>query len=328
MIRDTLIHPNAALTSMVKRVRRRVFGLSLEEATFARRGFPATDPVAQQRLEQIGRTFLHGYHAALEDDETTLLLSRLNAIDGELRGFAFEGAAMALTILDGLTPWQNRLAAFVRSPGSAHVYMSYVGAGWAYARLHRRLDRALRHLDPLLGWLSVDGFGFHEGYFHWQRSIQQQRVPAQLTSYGLRAFDQGLGRSIWFVGGADPQRVIGLIAQFPSARHSDLWSGVGLACTYAGCADQDGLRLLRTAAGQYMPHMAQGASFAAKTRQRAGNLTAHTDLACHILCELPASEAADITDHALENLSFTGPIPAYELWRQRIQASFPVKEIS
>jgi hypothetical protein len=48
----------------LKQLRQLAFGISLEEATFARRGFRRNNVEAQQRLEQIGYTFLHGYHAA------------------------------------------------------------------------------------------------------------------------------------------------------------------------------------------------------------------------------------------------------------------------
>ena len=56
---------------------------------------------------------------------------------------------------------------FLAGPGAAHTYMVHVGAGWALAQLRRRVDRALARLDPLLGWLAVDGYGFHQGYFRW-----------------------------------------------------------------------------------------------------------------------------------------------------------------
>src|ERR1039457_1019400 len=79
-----------------------------------------------------------------------------------------------------------------------------------------------------------------------------------------RAFDQGLGRSLWFVEGADASRIAAAISSFPKARQPDLWSGVGLACAYAGGRDQAHLELLRETAGPYVAQVAQGAAFAAK----------------------------------------------------------------
>jgi hypothetical protein len=304
----------------VGRLRHLLFGISPEETSFTRRGFRGGDAGIRSRLEQVGCTFLEGYHAALEEEEPGALGLRLNEANVELRGFAFEGAAMGLSLLDYLMPWKReRLRAFLAGPGAHHAYMVHVGAGWALARLRRRVDRALERLDPLLGWLAVDGYGFHEGYFHWPCRVREKRVPGRLSGYALRAFDQGLGRSLWFVDGAEVARIPRTIADFPPARHADLWSGVGLACSYAGGMGRGAIESLRSEAGPYRDHLAQGAAFAAKARQRAGNPASHTDLACQVLWGRSAAEAAHVTDLALERLPPDRAIPAYEAWRQRIR---------
>jgi hypothetical protein len=271
-------------------------------------------------------TFLQGYHAALAEAKPDALDCRLKDIEPELQGFAFEGAAMALTLLDGLLPGQltapgARLPTFLRGPGAAHVYMMYVGVGWALARLPWRIPWPPSWLDPLLRWLAVDGYGFHQGYFDWPRYIKQQIRPPQLAGYACRVFDQGLGRSLWFVAGADVTRIAQTIVTFPPTRHADLWSGVGLACAYAGGVAESQLMHLRTAAGAYQPCLAQGAAFAAKARQHAGNPTHHTTLACEVLCGLASDAAARLTDDALRGLPPDGVEPSYEVWRQRIQAT-------
>jgi hypothetical protein len=304
-------------------IRQRLLGIAPEEASFARRGFSPGH--ARERLELIGVVFLRGYQLALEETDPRGLAARLNQLDAESRGFAFEGAAMALALLDLMTPWKkHRWLYFMQSGGAKHIYMSYVGVGWALARLQRW--RAVDHpqlTDPLLRWLAMDGYGFHEGYFHWPKFIRNRALPGRLSGYSRRVFDQGLGRSLWFVNGADVQRIAATIATFPVTRRADLWSGVGLACAYAGGVDQSALTAMRAAAAPlYQAQLAQGVSFAAKTRQRAGNLAEHTEMACRILCGISAAEAALVTDHALKNLPYDCELPAYEIWRQRIQARF------
>lgn len=304
-------------------LRKRLFGLSPDEAKFTRRGFRASDPEAQRRLERIGETFLRGYEAALEEEDPAALAGRLDGAAAEFRGFAFEGAAMGLSLLDGLTPWRrDRWLSFANEFGSPHIYMMHVGVGWVLARLRQRIAPRLSRLDPLLRWLALDGYGFHEGYFHWQLYIEGQEEPRRLRGYARRAFDQGLGRSVWFVRGANLQSIPQTVAAFPPTRRADLWSGVGLACAYAGGADGAGIAALSKAAGLYRAHLAQGAAFAAKTRQRAGNPAPHTELACRALCDCSAERAAGVTDACLERLPDDGPSPAYEHWRQRIQATF------
>ncbi len=307
----------------LSRIRRFFLGISTDEASFARRGFRASDANARLQLERVGRNFLDGYHAALEEDDLNNLTCRLQDVEAESRGFAFEGAAMGLALLDHLTPWRrDRLRIFLDGPGAPHIYMGYVGAGWALAHLGSNVQRALAHFDPLLGWLAVDGYGFHHGYFHPCRSVDEQRTPRNLSGYSLRVFDQGLGRSLWFVEGADVARIVMTIRGFPAARRQDLWSGIGLACAYAGGVDREAIETLTISAGAYLRELAQGAAFAAKSRARAGIPSTHTDLACRILCGVSAEEAAHVTDVALVDLPADKVPPAYEVWRQRIQDVF------
>ncbi len=175
---------------------------------------------------------------------------------------------MALALLDALLPGRrDRLARLLAGPGAAHAYIIHVGAGWILARLPLAPERLLARLgDPVLRWLALDGYGFHEGYFRWPRSVERQEVPRKLRGYARRGFDQGLGRSLWFVDGADVRLIPRTIGRFPDDRQSDLWSGVGLACAYAGGRSRSEIEALRQAAGPHRPSLAQGAAFAAKAR--------------------------------------------------------------
>jgi hypothetical protein len=301
-----------------------LLALSNEEARFSRRGFYSGDPLVRQRLEQIGGAFINGYNKALRIDEPQQLCSSLEAVEPELCGFAFEGAAMALGLLDNLTPWNNRrLRRFLNGPAARHIYMTHVGLGWAIARLpwvSRRINRCLEGFDPLLRWLAIDGFGFHHGYFYWQQYVRAHKRPADLSAYALRVFDQGLGRSLWFVECAEPLRISNTIASFSPDRHADLWSGVGLAAAYTGTANRNQLETLRDESRDFRWHLAQGAAFAAKARERAGNPTVHTDLGCRVFCEIPASDAAQVVDQAMRELNADDEhANAYEVWRERIR---------
>jgi len=314
------------------RLRRQLLSISEAEVSFERRGFEGTAG-ARSHLEGIGSSFLRGYHAALSHDRLPALGEALEREPEGSRGFSYEGAAMSLAILDivaGWGRWGRRLGAYLEGPGAPHVYMVHVGAGWSFGRLRFGHRRVLDQLDPLLRWLAFDGYGFHEGYFHWPASIRDQQVPARLEGYERRVFTQGLGRSLWFVKGCDVERIASTIAGFSPERRADLWSGIGLAATYAGgVARRDLERLFELAAG-FEPHLAQGAAFAAKARQRAGNRTEAAERACEILCGCPADEAAALTDTELEALdgarleppasSGRGSTePLFEAWRRRIR---------
>src|SRR5262249_10290259 len=158
----------------------------------------------------------------LEERTIAALEPRLNAVDLENRGFAFEGACMAFGLLDLMAPWTgSRIMAFLRGPGDPHAYMIHVGVGWAFARFRFVMKRIFNAFDPVLRWLAMDGYGFHEGYFHGGGEVGRAR-QRRVAGYAARAFDQGLGRSLWFVAGSDPARIHAAISRFENPRHSDL----------------------------------------------------------------------------------------------------------
>lgn len=301
-------------------LRQLLFSISPAETGAERRGFPAREAEARPRLEHIGRTFVAGYRAGLDDPRPKNLAAALEQVPAESRGFAFEGAAMSLALLDHLTPWNRaRLDALLAGEGARHVYLLHVGRGWAKARLKRRLDGPERGSDPLLGWLAVDGYGFHEGFFAWRRWFERRELPRRVSGYARRVFDQGLGRCAWFVFGARVERIARVLTGFAHERHSDLWSGVGLAAAYAGGVEEWELQALSELAGPHRPALAQGAAFAAQARARAGNPTDATERACRIFCGAGARDAARETERAEVGLPADGTEPRFEAWRRRIQ---------
>lgn len=311
------------------RLRSSLLSIPIEETLPERRGFQVDTADAASRITRVGANFLEGYHAALLDPDPARLGSRLEReIPPGWRGFAFEGAGMALALQDAIlprAPWRpSRVRRFVEGSGFRHRYLVLVGAGWSFGRIPRRYGRALVGLDPLLRWLAFDGYGFHNGFFHWRRFIQQRRRPRRLRGYGLRSFDQGLGRSLWFVLGMNPERIAEAIETFPATRRGDLWSGVGLACGYAGGLPVDRVMDLRRLAGPWLVHAAQGAAFAAKARLDADEGTPELELACSELCGASAAEVAAKTGELMAGLPDEGgdlasSEPAYEVWRMRLR---------
>lgn len=301
-------------------VRRRFLALEVGEISVQRRGFRVSEDGQRKHLEGIGAVFVAGYNAALSQSNLEELCLELDVVEANLRGFAYEGAAMAMGILDRITPWSgDRVDRFLSGGGAAYTYVVHIAQGWVAARFLGSITKRMDRLDPLLGWLVIDGYGFHEGFFRWNSYVGTDRYPKRITAYGKRVFDQGLGRSLWFVEGASPHRIETRIDSFAQSRQADLWSGVGVAAVYAGELHEAELRSLRLASGRYACHLAQGAAFAAKARQRAGNITDYTNLACLELCRIPAVNAANVTDEALRGLSCQEDEPAYEIWRRRIQ---------
>ncbi|GAB3432907.1 DUF1702 family protein [Flindersiella endophytica] len=297
--------------------RRRLFGIPEPRKVFSLPGFA---PEGWERFAPVIEALALGYNASLEDSSLPMLVPRLDAVEPRLHGFAYEGAGMGLGALDLMTPWKQRIAAFVDGPGGRHIATVYVGLGLALARLRRRPERYLDRLDPLLGWAVVDGYGFHEGFFARRRSIVKQLRPAHLSAHGRRMFDQGLGRAIWFSSGAVVARAAETIATFEPDRHADLWTGAGMACGYAGGTDRRGVEKVRDAAEGHRHRLAWAAATAAWTRDLAGNQAPHTDLACEVLCGIPSTAAARVLEQARHDLACTSPSTSYQTWRSTCTA--------
>jgi len=253
----------------------------------------------------------------------------LGQVSDWLRGFAYEGAGMGFAVLDGL-PFgrSDNVRRFLDSPrADAYRYLVHVGIGWAMARIPRFRWPKPATLDPVLVPLVLDGYGFHQAYFHTARYVEGQyrnpRFPwpgGRHGSYANNAIDQGIGRAMWFVGGTDPDRVADLIDAFPAERRGDLYSGTGLAAAYAGGVDERELRTLLRRADDYRGSLAQGSAFAADARVRAGIVPEHSALATQVLCGTTPADAARLTRDLRPADQADGELPAYELWRQRIAA--------
>ena len=336
------------MTFATGRVIHKLLAPPASEVTFSRRGFHVGQTESRDYLEQVGRWFLTGLEYGMTTAGEQEIATQLETVPWEYRGFAYEGASMALAILDGLLPGRaGRLDTFIAGPGAHQTYTSHVGAGWAMARLPRPLRSRIRLRDPLLRWLALDGYGFHEAYFHTSRVVGEHRaprlvwIPAGSARDAVHVVDQGIGRALWFVCGADVEYLSETIAGFTPDRQADLWAGVGLAAAYAGVpsstveghqelataqATERSIRDLAARAGGYLPDVAQGAAFAAKARYRPGLVTSQTAIAVRVLCGMDVADAARCTDEARP--SDPAIAGAYQAWRNRIRRHFAVDSFS
>jgi enediyne biosynthesis protein E2 len=309
-----------------------VLSPALTEVSFARRGFPAAPSESVNRLERIPQAVICGFEWGIEARSQWDVERRLAMLDPELAGFGYEGATMAFTVLDAMGRG-SRTRDLLRGAGEAHIFLAYIGIGFAMARLPRALwKKVLPDLDaseyhPTMSWLAVDGYGFDRAYFDTRRWVLEQHVPAPYPwlgspEYFPRAVDQGIGRALWFIHGADVQEVATAVGRFGEHRRADLWSGVGLAAAFAGGCNARELTALRRVAADNSAQLALGAVFAAKARTYAGYVPPVTAEATAALAGMSVEAAAALADSANPGTSDTGAgngSPAYETWRENIR---------
>jgi hypothetical protein len=313
-------------------LRRLVLTPKLRDVTFAARGFPTVPSAATDRLEAIPQAVIIGFEWGIDSRDQWEVERRLALVDAEQRGFAYEGAAMAYTVRDAMGGG-NRARDLLLGPGAPHIFLTYIGVGFAMARLPRPLwkkilpDLTGSPFYPTMNWLVVDGYGFDLAYFHTTKWVDEQRRPAPYPwrgypDYFLRAVDQGIGRALWFIHGGRAAEVAEAVGRFAADRHADLWSGVGLAATFAGGSDRAALAGLRRDAGDYAPELALGSVFAITARTFSGFVPPHSNAAVEELTGLSTEDALIVAGSTAVEPEDTGPVPQYEVWRQRIRDRF------
>lgn len=317
----TVVDTGASTTTILRSLVPRLLGLSADQASFQARGFATPHSPAQQSLETVGRTFIGGYNAALAAQHLDSVIQYIRGLPLDERGFAAEGAAMGVAVVDALPFRKPMLPSFVAALDSRYTYLVHVGCGWAIARVPWRRKQILASLNTVHGWLAIDGLGFHDTYFYHKRILAGWR--REQSGYAARAYDQGVGRALWFVAGGSTASAIRLILGFPYERRSDLWSGLGLAMAYAGPAGQTEAAAALAAADRDAASFAQGVAFACEAHALGLHAPIHADVLARSIWDLSASELAGLVRDARAGLSATpSDPPQYQNWRDSVSQAF------
>lgn len=299
----------------------RLLQLRPRQLDSVRDNFFSAEPAAQSRLDAVVESFAAGYNCAIVPQAG----GNLAEIPQELRGFGVEGAAMSSALADMITfSGGRRLHALARDYGDQYTHLIHVGAGWAFARLHRRPWQGVRFGQPVLRWLAWDGWGFHQAFFGARDVLERQLVERAARGEVRPIRDQGAGRALWFYAGADPARIATIIDNFPEWRRSDLWAGIGLAASYTGAQSAEVVEKLARAAYGYRDHLGQGAAFAAKAHILSGEVPKAAAESIEILTGVEPVVAAAWTDSCLREAArdAADSVTTYQRWRARIRDAF------
>jgi hypothetical protein len=230
--------------------------------------------------------------AELNDDT---LIAYLETTDAQFRSIAYEGASMSRGLLDishggSLHSW---LAYMQRT--QAHSVQVYIGLGWALSQRQVPLASFFQSIAPIMHARVLDGYGYYEGMFRNRTTIRDKSLPGDITGNSLRAYDQGVGRSLWYFAKGSTVQLERLINGFSDERKLDLWRGVGIAAAYVG-GDDNIFASIYDLAASYQTQLATGAMFLAHSRMKANTLNEETELACRTWCDMGAREAIAILE--------------------------------
>ena len=119
-------------------VRRLVFTTPLRTGLLLHRADRGGGEDVRRHLDGAVTALLDGYRAALDDDDAERISARLAELPDLVRGFAYEGAGAALTLLDRFLPGPRvRFQALLRGPGAPYaitmvgMMIAVFGVGYA-----------------------------------------------------------------------------------------------------------------------------------------------------------------------------------------------------
>lgn len=145
-----------------------VLRLSADEfPKIAARQFGAHNDIDRvwQDFAPVAHTLVDSFWTTVDHPRFATLVPMLDATDDDVRGVAYEGAGMGLSLLDCLLPYKKRLADFLTGPGRAYKPLLYIGAGLALPRMPVDPLRIMARYDDDDRWLILDGYGFYYGFF-------------------------------------------------------------------------------------------------------------------------------------------------------------------
>jgi hypothetical protein len=276
-----------------------------------------------ERAARIRNTLIKGCLYAFGRRDA--LFDRLETIDIELRGFAFEGAGFGLALIDALWPGpDHRLREYVSHPRNPFRHLIYTGAGAVLLCAPWRMKWFCARLEPLLAWLPAEGHGFFKGLLWWKTRLGDRPRPRGLHGHLLRAFDQGLGRSMWFLLEGNVDLIEREIQRFEPSRRKDAWVGLGLACGYAGGVDRETLKSLFERAGDHQPDLAVGIGIACYLRTTARIPGPNTELAASVIWDSTTEEVGTMFERSIPDAYAPAKTSNpdldhdFDVWRERV----------
>jgi enediyne biosynthesis protein E3 len=254
--------------------------------------------IIAEKMENIKRIFQNARETAAKHKDLHELVKLLENTDREFLSVAFEGASMEIALTDfaedpSMKSWLSYLDLCKH-----HAAQIFIGLGWAVAQEKKTDLNFVNTLEPGMLFRMWDGCGYFDGILRQRQVVKNLSRLDYIPEKDVRAYDQGLGRSIWYSTKGNPSRSSEFISGFPPARQPDLWRGIGIATSYVGGFNKEMLYDLLSLSGHHKVQLGIGAAMVAKSRIQANCMTPDIETACAVFCNMTANEAMEITVEA------------------------------
>ena len=257
----------------------------------------------EKRIEIIQSSFQAGKLAA-ERLNSILEIALDSSIPNEFVSVYYEGLSMGIALKSisekqDLTDWQL----FFNVHGNKHTSQVYVGLGWALCQLDQPIEKVLENIDAKWKLRVLDGYGYCSALLKRRATIRNQIIPQHIPHNFQSGFDQGIGRSLWYIAKGDVERLKRNVDLFSSNRHADLWRGIGIAITFVGGIESHHIKELETVANQWMTELKVGVLMAQLSRKKAESVSTDAQMIGNHLFENEVSLIQKFS--AVSDASFT-----------------------
>jgi enediyne biosynthesis protein E3 len=287
----------------------------LQEKTI---GVMETHSDVLHQMEKIKDIFQHALYISTEHQDRELA-TYLKTVDLEFRAVAYEGIAMGLALTDLETGTLQQWRSFTRTSSAVYLPHIHVGLGWAVAKQRVPSLAFIDPLDPIMQFRVADGCGYYDGTFRKLQTITKKERSNAIEPKDFQAYDQGVGRSLWYLYKGNNDLVNSAIQQFADARRADLWRGVGIACSFVGGCDERSLRDLQDLAASDKRQLAIGAAFTARARIQTNSVTNSSKLACRVWGNLSVERAMQLTEATQPSATGAGD-EVYKIWVSQLES--------
>ena len=262
-------------------------------------------------IQAIQSAFKEAQLIATKCDINPDLYYQLDAISDEFRSVSYEGASFAIAQASiskngTLALWES----FKKETKGLHDSQIHVGLGWALASLNSNIEDHTSSFSPYMVSRVIDGYGYYYGIFKRRIAIRTAQIPDLIIEKNKMAFDQGLGRALWYLAEGNHEKLSRLISIIPENRHADLWRGVGIAFTYVGGAKSEEIISLQKLAATYYNDFQTGVALALHSRKKASSKLQSSSLigektlsdASVVIEKISAFNSADLYSTSIQNL--------------------------
>lgn len=213
-----------------------------------------------QNISEIERLFMEISHSFKKDLNIAELIEKLDAVEPKFRSIGYESASYVLGELDlqdknDLKNWSKLYA----SADENHRFHMIIGLGWSIAKSgNSTLPVADWEDDRVFRSMVLDGMGYYYALYRPRRTLTKKIYPDWLMGDDLKAFDQGIGRRLWYLYHDNQTKLIEILSTFSEDRIPSLYTGIGIAFTYVSGFDEREVVSLKKMAGPNWKEMRKG----------------------------------------------------------------------